>query len=73
MNMMVPISIFIIYLLIQVEARSVAEIKTASQRVRQYLFKSRSTQLEEKTWLENSAKIGAGYHTMTGSPVCYSG
>ena len=55
------------------------EYRQTIERVRIYLHRNvvkgrMETDTSTKTnWLENSNKIGLGYHLLSGSPVCYTG
>ena len=65
---------FLVLTLYKLDAQSRDEVNAAMTRVRRYLVSSTGrSSVDETSWVRNSAKIGAGYDPMTGSPVCYTG
>lgn len=56
-----------------IDAQSKDEVNAAIIRVREYLRSPRQASADEILWLQNSGKIGAGYDTVAGSPICYTG
>jgi hypothetical protein len=72
--MLILSTIILLLTSFQLVAQSKDEVNAAIIRVRQHLRQtSRQAVIDETKWLENSGKIGAGYDSVAGSPVCYSG
>ena len=58
----------------QLGAQSSNEIRDAKSRVRRYFqLLGRQEMGSNMNWVPNSGKIGSGFDTLAGSPICYTG
>lgn len=58
----------------QIYAQSSEQVNEAKRRVHAYLLRTGRQDVRDQTaWMQNSGKIGAGFDTVAGSPVCYTG
>lgn len=58
----------------QLQAQSSREIDAAVRRARRSLqLVDRQLSMNKLNWVPNSGKIGAGFDTVVGSPICYTG